>query len=133
MSLSSCLTETTSPYSVGPRAVSDDPNAETLGEIPGESIPLDPFVLTLNTIDGEVRAAKVQLTIELDKETAAEAFQVFIPRVRDTLLNYLRSQTYETIADNKHKQAMAQEMLDAVHKVGGDAVTAVLIQDLIVQ
>jgi flagellar basal body-associated protein FliL len=53
--------------------------------------------------------------------------------VRDTLLNYLRSQTYETIADNKHKQAMAQEMLDAVHKVGGDAVTAVLIQDLIVQ
>ena len=34
----------------------DDGEGEALKELPGESIPLDPFVLTLNTEDGQVRA-----------------------------------------------------------------------------
>ena len=101
--------------------------------LPGESIALDAFVLTMTSTEGEPKAAKVQLTIELNKDTTADAFQVFVPRVRDALLSYLRSQNYENLANNKRQRIMAKEMLDAVHAVGGEAVAAVLVQDLVVQ
>ncbi len=114
------------------------PSAETSESdakkaLPGESIPLDSFVLTLSSEEGDTKAAKVKLTIELQPETTADAFQVFVPRVRDALLNYLRSQTYEALSDTKRHKVMGKEMLDAIHKVGGKEVAAVLIQDLVVQ
>ena len=111
----------------------DDGEAGALNKLPGESIALDAFVLTMTSSGGDPKAAKVQLTLELNRDTTAEAFQVFVPRVRDALLSYLRSQKFENLANNKRQRIMAKEMLDAVHAVGGEAVAAVLVQDLVVQ
>ena len=82
---------------------------------------------------GKDRAAKIVVALELNKETTGESFKIFMPRIRDALLGYLRSQSAVELADfNRHK-SMGQEMLKAVHGVGGDSVVAVLIQDIVVQ
>ncbi len=100
---------------------------------PGPTVPLEPFIANIPDAEGKPRAIKLTIAIELTRESKEDDFKVFIPRVRDVTLAYLRSQTFDRIADQENTDAMRKELIARWHAVGAVAASQVLITDLITQ
>lgn len=114
------------------------PAAETPADVvndklPGPTVPLMPFVLNVQDADGASHAAKVTFAIELKKDVDPKAFEVFSPRIRDTVLTYLRAMTFEEMSDGKSKVKMTEDLLAAIHKLGAEDASQVLVQDFVIQ
>lgn len=110
----------------------DGPTAEE--EVtPGATVEIKPFVLNVIDEQQAPHAMKITIAIELDKEGNADAFQVFLPRIRDSVLSYLRTLTYEEAKNPKRKERMQQDMLERVHRAGASNAKSVLIQDIVMQ
>ncbi len=100
---------------------------------PGPTVPLDPFIANIPDAEGKPRAIKLTIAVELAREAKEDEFKVFIPRVRDVTLAYLRSQTFDRIADSENTDVMRKELLAKWQAVGATAASQVLITDLITQ
>lgn len=100
---------------------------------PGLTVPLEPFIANIADEEGKPHAIKVTIAIELAREAKEEEFKVFVPRVRDITLTYLRNQTFEQMTDQESTEKMKTELIEKWHSVGATAAQKVLITDLITQ
>lgn len=100
---------------------------------PGPTVPLDPFLANTQDSEGKPRAIKLTIAIELAKDAKEDDFKVFLPRVRDVTLAYLRAQSFERLTDQEDTDAVRKELLAKWHAVGATSASQVLITDLITQ
>ena len=119
----------------GARAASKAPKQEA--EIihvhpPGPTVSLEPFLASVPDATGKVHAVKLTLAIELGREAKEEEFKAFIPRVRDAILSYLRTMTFEKLADKEGIETLRKELLERLKTVGAEA-EQMLVTDLITQ
>jgi len=111
-----------------------DPEAEVdEANLPGPTVPLQPFTLNLLDEEGGQHAMKITVALELVKEADPATFVVYLPRVRDVILGYLRGLEYESAKDPKQIERMSEVMLARVHRIGAEQASRVLIQDLVMQ
>ncbi len=102
-------------------------------KVPGPTVPLNPFVLNVQDKEGATHAAKLTFAVELKKAVDPKLFEVFVPRIRDTVLTYLRSMTFEEMSDSKGKVKMTGDLLAAINKLGAEDASQVLVQDFVIQ
>ena len=119
-------------YFGGGRGTAEETTADE-GMTPGATVEMKPFVL--NVIDDKEAShpMKISIAVELAKEAKAEEFEVFKPRIRDSVLSYLRIVSYEEANNPKRKERMQQDMLGCVHRAGATNAKSVLIQDIVIQ
>ncbi len=120
-------------FGQSPAPAAEPTEASPAEKVPGPTVPLSPFVLNVQDTEGSAHAAKVTFAIELAAGTDPKAFEVFLPRIRDTCLTYLRAMTFEELADNKGQVKMTSDLLAAITKQGAEAAKQVLVQDFVVQ
>ena len=102
--------------------------------MPGATVVLKAFVLNvMNNKTGKQHAVKITIAIELTKEETVEKFEIFVPRIRDSTLAYLRTLTYAEASDAKTKDRITEDLLDKIHKLGAITATRVLVQDFVMQ
>jgi flagellar basal body-associated protein FliL len=95
---------------------------------------IPPVVVDLRDSDGRIRHLKVGLTAELAEKVTAEDFKLFIPRGREAALTYLRSLSFEDVADPQHFIAIKDELSKRVTEaVGVDRVHRMMLTDFVLQ
>jgi len=100
---------------------------------PGPTMALEPFILAIPDKSEKVHTMKVAIAIEFDAHEKEEALKALQPRVRDAVLTFLRSLTYEKAADREEMDKARAELLEAVKKVGATTAEQVLITEFILQ
>lgn len=84
------------------------------------SVELPAVIVDLRDEDGRTRHLKVGLSAELMDEAMREEFPLVIPRGREAALGYLRSLTFEEIADpkkyNEIKETLSERVVEALGK-----------------
>jgi flagellar basal body-associated protein FliL len=100
---------------------------------PGPTVPLDPFLVSV--IDGAKKAhpLKLSVAIEFGSTDKEDLLKPFMPRIRDTILTYVRSLSYEEAVDAQHSTKLREDLLERCHKVGALTAEKVLITDLVSQ
>ncbi len=95
---------------------------------------LPAIVVDLRDEDGRTRHLKVGLSAELMDEAAVAEFKLVIPRGREAALSYLRSLTFEEIADpkkfNEIKSTLSTRVTEAV---GAHRVHRILLVEFVAQ
>ncbi len=102
-------------------------------KMPGPTVPLNAFVMTVPDQEGASHPAKVTFAIELKHGVDPKGFEVFVPRIRDTILSYMSSLQYEDMSDGKRRVKLTEDLLAAIHKLGAEDAARVLVQDYVVQ
>lgn len=100
---------------------------------PGPTIPLEPFILSINDAQGRSHAMKVTIAIELEAGGKEEPAKVFIPRVRDATLAYLRALTFDEAIQPARMEKARGDLLDKYLIVGLPGAERILITDLVLQ
>ncbi len=100
---------------------------------PGPTVPLEPFIANLPDTDGKNHAVKVTIAIELVREAQEDQFKIYIPRVRDVTLTYIRGLTFNQIVEKDSTEKMRRELIEKWHAIGATDAHQVLITDLITQ
>ncbi len=98
------------------------------------SVDINPIVVDLRDGDGRLRHLKVGLAAELGETASVEEFKLRTPRGREATLSYLRSLTFEDVADPARyasiKDEISKRMIDAI---GNDRVHRILLVDFVLQ
>jgi flagellar basal body-associated protein FliL len=98
------------------------------------SVDINPIVVDLRDSDGRLRHLKVGLAAELGETANVEEFKLMSPRGREATLSYLRSLTFEDVADPARyasiKDEISKRMIDAI---GTDRVHRILLVDFVLQ
>ncbi|HEU4576677.1 MAG TPA: flagellar basal body-associated FliL family protein [Polyangiaceae bacterium] len=98
------------------------------------SVEIAPIVVDLRDGDGRLRHLKVGMAAELAETANAEEFKLVSPRGREATLTYLRSLTFEEVADpTKYatiKEEISKRMISAL---GADKVRRILLVDFVLQ
>ena len=100
---------------------------------PGPTVALDPFLVAV--VDGSKKSHPMKLTVAVEFESTAkeEALKPFTPRIRDAILAYMRTLSYEDAVDQEHSLQLRADLLERVHKAGATGAERVLITDLVSQ
>ncbi len=102
---------------------------------PGPTLALEPFLVTIRDAN-RIHPMKVTLAIEFDpsaKEFHEDSLKGLTPRVRDAVLSYLRTLTYEQVIDASASDKMRSDVLERLHAGGITSAERVLITDFVVQ
>ncbi len=103
-------------------------------KMPGFTVELKAFVLMVtDEVTKENKPLKLSLAIELEKLAKKEEFEPFVPRVRDTVNEYIRSLSYQEIMNPRTKERMTEDLLERIHKLGGESAKRVLVQEMVTQ
>jgi len=98
------------------------------------SVDIPPIVVDLRDGDGRLRHLKVGMAAELAETGNAEEFKLVSPRGREATLTYLRSLTFEEVADPAKyasiKEEISKRMIEAL---GADKVHRILLVDFVLQ
>lgn len=98
------------------------------------SVDIAPIVVDLRDGDGRLRHLKVGMAAELAETVNAEEFKLVSPRGREATLTYLRSLTFEEVADPAKyatiKEEISKRMIDAL---GAEKVHRILLVDFVLQ
>jgi flagellar basal body-associated protein FliL len=98
------------------------------------SVDIAPIVVDLRDGDGRLRHLKVGMAAELGETVNAEEFKLVSPRGREATLTYLRSLTFEEVADPAKyasiKDEISKRMIEAL---GADKVHRILLVDFVLQ
>lgn len=98
------------------------------------SVDINPIVVDLRDSDGRLRHLKVGLAAELGETANVEEFKLMSPRGREATLSYLRSLTFEDVADPARyasiKDEISKRMIDAI---GAERVQRILLVDFVLQ
>lgn len=100
---------------------------------PGPTVALEPFLLTLPAADKKPHAMRLTLAVEFDSHTKEDAIKAFTPRIRDAVLTYLRSMSYEEMADRDKQEKVRKEILERIHASGALSAERILVTDLVLQ
>lgn len=107
--------------------------AQRRAEPPGATVALEPFLVTVVDASRRTHPMRVTLALECDRSVSEEALRLFVPRIRDAGLRYLRGLTYENVVDNSRSDRIREELLEQFKATGVGGATRVLITDLVVQ
>lgn len=103
-------------------------------KMPGFTVELKAFVLMVtDEVTKENKPLKLSLAIELEKLAKKEEFEPFVPRVRDTVNEYIRGLSYQEIMNPRTKERMTEDLLERIHKLGGESAKRVLVQEMVTQ
>jgi flagellar basal body-associated protein FliL len=92
------------------------------------------IVVDLRDSDGRIRHLKVGLTAELGENVTVEEFKLVVPRGREAALTYLRSLSFEDVADSQHFATIKDELSKRVTEaVGEDRVHRMMLTDFVLQ
>jgi len=98
------------------------------------SVEISPIVVDLRDADGRIRHLKVGLAAELAETVKMEEFKLVSPRGREATLSYLRSLTFEEVADPARyasiKDEISKRMIDAI---GANRIQRILLIDFVLQ
>jgi flagellar basal body-associated protein FliL len=98
------------------------------------SVDINPIVVDLRDGDGRLRHLKVGLAAELGETANVEEFKLMSPRGREATLSYLRSLTFEDVADPARyasiKDEISKRMIEAI---GTEKVHRILLVDFVLQ
>jgi flagellar basal body-associated protein FliL len=103
---------------------------------PGPTLALDPFLLSVSDANKKAHPMKVTIAIEFEsgaKEEKEDALKSLTPRIRDAVLGYLRTQTYEASIDPSSGDKMRTELVERLRASGAPTAEHVLITDLVIQ
>ena len=107
------------------------------GAAPAEkiiSVDIPPIVVDLRDADGRIRHLKVGLAAELAETVKMEEFKLLSPRGREATLSYLRSLTFEEVADPARyagiKDEISKRMIEAI---GAARIQRILLVDFVLQ
>jgi flagellar basal body-associated protein FliL len=105
---------------------------------PGPTLALDPFLLSISDANKKVHPMKVTIAIEFDAkeskgEKGEEALKGLTPRIRDAVLGFLRTVTYEETIDPAGGDKIRADMLERVRGAGAPSAEHILITDLVIQ
>jgi flagellar basal body-associated protein FliL len=98
------------------------------------SVEIPPIVVDLRDADGRIRHLKVGLAAELAETVKMEDFKLVSPRGREATLSYLRSLTFEEVADPARyagiKDEISKRMIEAI---GANRIQRILLVDFVLQ
>ena len=110
---------------------------------PGPTVSLEPFLLSIQDAKGKGHAMKLTIAIEFEKpekgggggEEGKEdnVLKPFVSRIRDAILSYVRSMSYEEASDASHMEKVRTEMLERCHGAGAVDAVRVLVTDFVIQ
>ena len=101
---------------------------------PGLTIELKAFVVNVqDEKTGDNKPLKMTVAVELEKLAKKEEFEPFIPRVRDTVLSYIRNLTYQQVMNPRTKDRITEDLLEQIHKLGAEQAQRVLVQEMVTQ
>jgi flagellar basal body-associated protein FliL len=109
---------------------------EEEGDAPEHIVTADipAVVVDLRDTDGRIRHLKVGLTAELADKVTPEEFKLKVPRGREAALTYLRSLSFEEVADPQHFITIKDELSKRVTEaVGEDRVHRMMLTDFVLQ
>ncbi len=99
---------------------------------PGPTLPLDAFLLTVYDGARKPHPMKLSLAIEFDAHTK-EDLKNFVPRIRDAVLGFLRTVTYEQMTDPTTVDKIRADLLERCKAAGAAGAQRVLVTDFVVQ
>ena len=103
-------------------------------EAPGPTLSLEPFLLSVFDAQHKPHPMKLTVAVEFAAKAAGhEDPKVFMPRIRDAVLTYLRGMTYEEVTDAANFQKIRVELLAHCKEVGAEQAGKVLITDFVIQ
>jgi flagellar basal body-associated protein FliL len=103
-------------------------------EPPGPTLALEPFLLSVFDAQHKPHPMKLTVAVEFDAKAAGhDDPKLFMPRIRDAVLTYLRAMTYEEVTDASHFQKIRVELLAHCKEVGAEHAEKVLITDFVIQ
>ena len=101
---------------------------------PGPTIALDPFLVSVPDAKGKGHPMKLSVAVEFGGLVHDEAaLKAFVPRIRDAVLAYMRTLTYEEALESAHSDKLREELLERCKKAGASAAERILITDLVSQ
>ena len=109
---------------------------------PGPTVALDPFLVTITDAKGKGHVMKMTIAIEFEKPEKGgggeegkenDVLKPFAPRIRDAILSYVRSMSFEDASDGNHMEKVRTEMLERCHGAGAADAVRVLVTDFVLQ
>ncbi|HFQ80962.1 MAG TPA: flagellar basal body-associated FliL family protein [Desulfobacterales bacterium] len=76
----------------------------------GVMVPLDPFVVNLSDPSGK-RYLKLEITLELGDNTTADKLKPYTPKIRDMVIMFLTSLTFDEVMTPEGKIRIRDELL----------------------
>ncbi len=101
---------------------------------PGPTVALDPFLVSVPDAKGKSHPMKLSVAVEFGGLVHDEAaLKAFVPRIRDAVLAYMRTLSYEEALESAHSDKLRDELLERCKKAGASGAERVLITDLVSQ
>lgn len=100
---------------------------------PGPTVPLEPFLVSLPDANRKAHPMKLTIAVEFDSVAKEEMIKPFVPRIRDSILAYMRSLSYEDATDGQRSEKLRKELLERCRDSGAHLADRVLITDLVSQ
>ncbi len=106
---------------------------EKEAEPPGPTVTVEPFVVAVADKASKPHAMRLTLALELKPHAKDEEFKAFVPRIRDSVLSYLRGLEFEDVQKSDSIDQLRTDIKERVEKLGATAVEHVLITDFVAQ
>lgn len=108
---------------------------DALKQIGEEStIELEEFVVNLKPSKGKTNYLKVSVALMSEEEAFKEAIEANTNKVRDVIVNILRSKTADEVLDVEKEAAIKKNMVTKLNEtIGADLIKEVYFTDLVVQ
>lgn len=116
-----------------PPAAHAEASAHAEAKPPGPTVALDPFLVSLPDAKGKGHPMKLSVAVEFEGLVKEETLKAFVPRIRDAILSYMRTLTYEEAIDAVHSEKLREELLERTKKAGATGAERILITDLVSQ
>jgi len=100
---------------------------------PGPTVALDPFLVSVQDASKKAHPIKLTVAVEFEVTAKEDMLKPFMPRVRDAILSFVRTLSYEEMTDPAHSEQFRTELLERCHKIGATDATRILITDLVSQ
>lgn len=115
-----------------PASASAEPKKEPQ-KAPGPTANLQPFLVIAEDEQKKAHPIKITLAIEFSAGAKEEEVKELTPRIRDAVLTYLRSASYDDLTNPKLNEKTRAEILERVQHSGAGEADRVLITDFVVQ
>jgi flagellar FliL protein len=119
--------------SKAPAHVEEAPPVHRELRAPGPTVPLEPFLVSVVDSAKKSHPLKLSVAVEFGATDKEDALKPFVPRIRDAILSYVRTLSYEDAVDAERSDKLRAELLERCQKVGAHTAERVLITDLVSQ
>jgi flagellar FliL protein len=116
-----------------PAAHAPEAPAHAEAKAPGPTVALEPFLVSIADAKGKGHPMKLSVAVEFEALVKEDILKAFVPRIRDAILAYMRTLTYEEAIDTARSDTLRDELLERCKKAGAIGAERILITDLVSQ